>query len=365
VGPNNWIYSYDLVAVYHAIRPADPALSEVGPGTNVVTSTGGNSFTMGAGDQYYLQLNGASSLDASIEALLDTLPPSSASPPVISAVGASSISSTGASISWVTDVPADSQVQYGTSTAYGSSSALSSTMTTTHAVGLSGLQANTLYHYRVESRNSLGYLATSSDFTFTTSSVVATSGPSDTFDSNTIDPAEWAISGSGSTVSASNQELEIRHPAGGWTKGSITTVTPYDQTGKSVQIQVIRAANNGLGGSTYGETSLYLWLDATHYAEFFIAGGSLTAWVDKGAGATNLTPTWPRYSASAMQWLRFRESGGVLYWEYASGATSPGTWITLASMADPFAMSAVSFEIVAGSNLNSVDTATFDNVSTY
>jgi purine nucleosidase len=74
VGPNKWIPSFDLTAVYHAIRPWDPALTEVGPGTNVVTSTGANAFTTGAGNQYYLRLTNASGLDASLESLLDTLP---------------------------------------------------------------------------------------------------------------------------------------------------------------------------------------------------------------------------------------------------------------------------------------------------
>ena len=74
VGPDKWIPSFDLTSVYHAIRPWDPALTEVGPGTNVVTPTGGNTFTMGAGNQYYLHLTNVSGLDRSLESLLDTLP---------------------------------------------------------------------------------------------------------------------------------------------------------------------------------------------------------------------------------------------------------------------------------------------------
>ena len=50
-----------------------------------------------------------------------------------------------------------------------------------------------------------------------------------------------------------------------------------------------RAANNGLGGSTYGETSIFLTLDSTHYAELFIASGSLTAWLNTGGGESNIT----------------------------------------------------------------------------
>ena len=41
-------------------------------------------------------------------------------------------------------------------------------MVTSHSQALSGLTANTLYHYRVKSKDAAGNLATSADFTFTT-----------------------------------------------------------------------------------------------------------------------------------------------------------------------------------------------------
>ena len=75
---------------------------------------------------------------------------------------------TTATVTWTTDVPTDSQVQYGTTNAYGSSSALNSTLVTSHSVKLSGLTRLTTYHYRVLSRNSAGTLAVSGDFTFIT-----------------------------------------------------------------------------------------------------------------------------------------------------------------------------------------------------
>src|SRR5207245_1632924 len=56
---------------------------------------------------------------------------------------------TTASVTWTTDVPTDSQVQYGTTTAYGKASALNSTLVTSHSVKLSGLTRLTIYHYRV------------------------------------------------------------------------------------------------------------------------------------------------------------------------------------------------------------------------
>jgi hypothetical protein len=368
VGPNNWIYSYDLTAVYHAIRPDDALLREVGPGTNVIDSNGGNTFVSGSGNQYYLRLADATSLDGAIETLLDVLPSGNSSdttPPAISAITAGSITSTSATVSWTTDESADGQVDYGVSTAYGSSTTLNAVRTTTHAETITGLSPGTLYHYRVRSRDATGNVATSGDSTFTTATSSPSTGPNDTFDGNSIDTTRWIVTSDGSTVSAANQELEIRHPGGVWTKGAISSASPHDQRGRSLQLQVKRAANDGLGGAAYGETSFFLSLDATHYVEFYVAGGSLTAWVNSGSGEVNLTPSWPSYNVAAMQWLRFRESAGTLSLEYASGTTAPGAWTTLASLADPFALSSVTTKIVAGSNVATDDVAAFDNVSTY
>jgi len=188
--------------------------------------------------------------------------------------------------------------------------------------------------------------------------------PWDTFDTNTLDPALWTVTANGSRVAAASQELQITHSAGSWTSGSAQWATPYDLTGKATTLQLKRPANDARGGSSYGETSIVLWLDATHYAEFFAAGGSLTAWLRNGSGEVNLTPAWPAYRSADMQWLRFRVSGGTLYWEYAGGTSAPGAWTVLASKPIPFAITAVRYRIVAGSNLSVTDVARFDNVTT-
>jgi hypothetical protein len=278
-------------------------------------------------------------------------------------VAAGSIGPSGATIGWTTNEPATTQVEYGTTAAYGSATAVNTALGTAHSQPLSGLTAGTLYHYRVKSTDASGNTAVSGDLTFSTST--AATGLNDTFDANVIDPSRWSITQSGSTVAAAGQELEITHPAGVWTKGSLRSTSTFDAAGKSVQVQLKRAANGGLGGSTYGETTIHLLLDTGHYATFFVAGGSLTAWLNTGSGEANLTPAWPAYNATNMQWLRFRESGGRLYWEYASGATTPGPWNALASTTTPFAMNALGLELVAGSNVNVTDVAKFDNVATY
>src|SRR5438445_9967296 len=81
-------------------------------------------------------------------------------PPVISSVSAFNISSSQATISWATNKASDSQVEYGLTTAYGSSTPLNSSLLTAHAVPLTGLLATTTYHYRVKSLAAAGNLAT-------------------------------------------------------------------------------------------------------------------------------------------------------------------------------------------------------------
>jgi hypothetical protein len=90
--------------------------------------------------------------------------------PTISGITASPNSTT-SFITWGTDKPADSQVEYGLSTSYGQSSTLDSTQVTSHSLTLTGLTATTLYHYRVKSRDASGNLGVSADQTFTTTAL--------------------------------------------------------------------------------------------------------------------------------------------------------------------------------------------------
>jgi hypothetical protein len=98
-------------------------------------------------------------------------------PPVISGVTSSSITSSGATISWNTNEAADTQIEYGTTTAYGSSTTLNTSMATAHSQALSGLTASTTYNYRVKSRDAAGNLATSGNYAFLTSTAADTTPP--------------------------------------------------------------------------------------------------------------------------------------------------------------------------------------------
>lgn len=97
--------------------------------------------------------------------------------PVISAISASNISQNGASINWTTNEASDSQVEYGLTTSYGTSSPLNTSLTTAHTQVVAGLDAGVTYHYRVKSRDAAGNLATSADMTFVTPGVFDTTPP--------------------------------------------------------------------------------------------------------------------------------------------------------------------------------------------
>jgi len=98
-------------------------------------------------------------------------------PPVVTALSTSGITGTDATITWTTNEAATSLVEYGTTTAYGTSSAPDNTLVTGHTKALSGLAPATTYHYRIKSADAAGNLATSGDNTFTTTTAPDTTPP--------------------------------------------------------------------------------------------------------------------------------------------------------------------------------------------
>ena len=86
----------------------------------------------------------------------------SATAPAISAVRASAITQTSATINWTTDEPSTSQVQGS-----GFTTVSSSTLVTNHSLTLTGLTAGTAYNFTVTSVNS-GSLSANSSSSFTT-----------------------------------------------------------------------------------------------------------------------------------------------------------------------------------------------------
>ncbi|MBC8450890.1 fibronectin type III domain-containing protein, partial [bacterium] len=89
-------------------------------------------------------------------------------PPEISNVAACAVSDTLALICWNTDRPATSQVEFGTTDSYGSTASAAGGLTTIHAVYISPLEPETLYHYRAVSMDAFDNTTKSGDYTVVT-----------------------------------------------------------------------------------------------------------------------------------------------------------------------------------------------------
>jgi len=95
-------------------------------------------------------------------------PPPDTTPPVIKNVSTSSETEASAVITWTTDEPSSSYVEYGKTTEYGLT-ASSDELTSNHSIPLSDLEPNTAYYYLVKSKDKAGNEASSTDNIFVTS----------------------------------------------------------------------------------------------------------------------------------------------------------------------------------------------------
>jgi hypothetical protein len=97
-------------------------------------------------------------------------------PPVISLIRSTNITATGVTISWTTDEPSTSQVEYGKTSTYGTITIINTNLVTDHSVIITGLSSNTAYNYRVISKDKWNNEAKGSNNTFTTISSVGKPG---------------------------------------------------------------------------------------------------------------------------------------------------------------------------------------------
>ena len=87
-------------------------------------------------------------------------------PPLITGITVST-GVVSATVSWTTDEPAQSHVDYGLTSAYGTTNS-SALLRTQHFIALSGLSAGTSYHFHARSVDAAGNTAVSTDRIFTT-----------------------------------------------------------------------------------------------------------------------------------------------------------------------------------------------------
>jgi hypothetical protein len=106
--------------------------------------------------------------------------------PLISAVFATPTSNS-ATITWTTNEPANSQILYGLTTSYNSSTTLNTSQVTSHSVVISALTPSTLYHFKILSADISGNTASSTDYWFTTTSTGGTGTTTEQLDTRVSD----------------------------------------------------------------------------------------------------------------------------------------------------------------------------------
>ncbi len=130
--------------------------------------------------------------------------------PAISNIATSSITSSGATVTWTTDEAASTKVVYSVDTDYASSTVEADTDTrvTSHSQALSSLLACTIYSFRVVSRDAAGNSATSTAGMFTTTGCSGGASPtSATTTTITVSSAATTtITDSGRTITVETQE---------------------------------------------------------------------------------------------------------------------------------------------------------------
>lgn len=108
----------------------------------------------------------------------------------ISNVQATSLGETSVRITWNTNVPADSKVDYGLTTSYEVGSVFTSALVTDHGVTLSDLLPDTAYHYQVTSVDAGMNAVSSGDQRFSTAISTLVS---DDFSDCALDPNRWTV----------------------------------------------------------------------------------------------------------------------------------------------------------------------------
>lgn len=187
--------------------------------------------------------------------LAEGVPSAEASGTVLKVSGTAStlVTSTSAVISWQTNKPSDSQVSYGTTASYGSTTGLDSSLVNTHSQTLTNLLPETTYHFQVRSKDAGGSVSVSSDLTFTTAPGVTILTLSPTGGSTGI---EVIIDGKGFGTTQGSSSVTfngVQASVKAWANSSITTTVPANAVSGPVVVTVNGNQSNAVNFKINGK----------------------------------------------------------------------------------------------------------------
>jgi hypothetical protein len=232
----------------------------------------------------------------------------------VSAVTATTTTTT-ATINWTTAVPATSQVAYGTTTGYGTSSVLNPSFATTHSSNLTSLTAGTSYHYRVLSADASGVLVTSLDYAFTTATGPVVS----------VSPTAATVASAG-TQQFSAQVTNTSNTAVTWsaTAGTVSTTGLF--TAPTVTANTTVTVKATLVADTTKYASATVTVTASAIGKLtasptIIAFGSIAV----GQNSSILTSTLTNTGSATVNFLTSFMSAGSFTWGNIGTCAVPGT----------------------------------------
>jgi regulation of enolase protein 1 (concanavalin A-like superfamily) len=273
--------------------------------------------------------------------------------PTITNVTSSGITSNQATISWTTNEFSDSQIEYGVTTSYGSSTPLDSSMVTSHSMVITGLTAGTVYHYKVKSKDAAGNVGSSPDNSFTTGS------------SSSL-PTPWATSDIGSTGiagSAGHTSLYNTFTVGGsgadiWSTADAFRYV-YQQVSGDVTITARVVSMTNTNGWAKAGVMIRDGLGQSAAHAFTLATASNGIRFQRRVTAGDVSAFATTVSGAAPYWVRLKRAGNT----FTSYVSTDGTnWTTVGSY-DITMATAVYVGLAVTSHDNSLlCTATFDNV---
>jgi hypothetical protein len=227
-----------------------------------------------------------------------------ATAPVVSGVTAANIGTSTATISWTTDEPSTSQVEYGAGTTFTTVTPVDGSLVTTHSLVISSLAAKTGYVYRVRSRDAASNEAVGATNTFTTLTPPDTTPPS-------VPDGVSATATSTSTVTVS------------WlASGDAVGVAGYEVYRDGTRVAIVTS-------TSYSDANL---LPSTTYAyavSAFDAANNHSALSSAIAATTLADQTPPSISISSP----------------ANGTTVGGTVTITASASDDVGLAGVRFQV--------------------
>jgi hypothetical protein len=234
-----------------------------------------------------------------------------AAAPIISGVTATLGAGNTASVSWSTNEPADSRVDYGTSPGALTTTVTGAALVTSHALTLSGLAPSTTYYYRVTSADAALNSATSplppsAPASFATSgagasSTVTDSTLADFSAGSTAGPVSIAQAGNGELILApavaaefSGTSLPADWSATAWNAGGTATVTGGALIVDGARAGTVATFTSGrslefvatFSGAAFQHVGFADTLESTPWAIFStLSGGALYARTNSGSAS--------------------------------------------------------------------------------